>query len=866
MENTGTLRTSVAQLYVALFGRAPDAEGLAFWTASLEAGSGWVGVANAMFATSPARAYYPAGATAQGIIASFYLNVLGRAADAAGLSYWTAKLAAPGADAGAVIAEMIDVVANYKGADPAGVTSAALFNNRVAVAQYYGEQGGNVGGASDVLRTVTAEARSVGMAKAAVDGTALLLHTKLGLFPVDFDALPKVVHTELRNEIDTWVGMPGETLRATLLDLSALQAAGLGIRHAITGNSRIANNVIVAASKVDGVSDRLAITILDGVNADARFNFTIDTVVANTDTSNTASLSTFENVTLIDLDSESNSVALQSFAQHTGTITLVGGKAGTFLNLDVDTLGADVAPDWQARSGTSLVLTPENRASDVQQGLYQLDTNGGTIDMAPGHLHDVRDLSTQVRLVAERVDATEALSDVILRVGTRPGSGGQAILLGSGDDSVIFDQLGDARAGLSAADTVQGGTGYDTLVIDGNTRITIGAADWAQVSGFEALVLVGMHNSFLNAPQYAPLAGQAEYNLVLTDALIAANHGTDGRLRIDADGDANNDTVARIGTSTGERTRSATVVHSVCVDARALGAQSHFSFQGDSGAWLDMNQNGLYDGKDIFITGSADRFLFSETSLNAGVAIDGGAWDNDAQTWDNGSGVLGGSDDVLEIRGNAAVTSADLANIRNVGSIAGVGENGNAQLLVLQLTDDNVDALVDGLHRSTASQQETLWVRMNHFGDVAAPTASAQLQLDVSSTTARSIVNVSLDSHFLAVDSIRLGFGQTWVKEFQNAASLDQIVLSVSHFGLGQALTGASNRVSSGHGVVFGLLNTGASTDRVYVVEGQDVDGNNIADSLIYFDADGSGLAAAQLIAVVRDVTLSAGAGLDFVA
>src|SRR5205085_2260148 len=141
---TVEMRTQITELYVALFGRAPDAEGLGFWVGKLNAGESFVAIANQMFGTEPARDYYPSFLTNQEIIASFYLNVLGRPADAEGLAFWTAKLNAAGATPGSVIAEMIGVVVNYTGTDPAGLTSAALFENKVEVAQYYAETVGNI--------------------------------------------------------------------------------------------------------------------------------------------------------------------------------------------------------------------------------------------------------------------------------------------------------------------------------------------------------------------------------------------------------------------------------------------------------------------------------------------------------------------------------------------------------------------------------------------------------------------------------------------------------------------------------------------------------------------------------------------------
>lgn len=151
----------IAQLYVAMFGRAPDAEGLAYWAGLREAGQSMVQVADTMFGTAPARTYFPGGLSNEEIIASFYENVLGRPADSAGLAFWTAKLNAVGATPGSVIAEMIGVIGSYDGADPAGIVSAALFNNRSDAAQYYGENAGSIQNAEIALAKVTSDAASV---------------------------------------------------------------------------------------------------------------------------------------------------------------------------------------------------------------------------------------------------------------------------------------------------------------------------------------------------------------------------------------------------------------------------------------------------------------------------------------------------------------------------------------------------------------------------------------------------------------------------------------------------------------------------------------------------------------------------------
>ena len=164
MAITTTMRTQVTQLYVSLFGRAPEGEGLGYWVGQLDAGKTFAQVAQSMYDVTAARAYYPSFYTNQEIVGQFYKNVLGRTADDAGLAYWTAQMNTK--TKGQVVADMIVAVTSYTGTDAAALASQSLFNNKVAVGQYYGENGGT-DTTNKILATVTATT-DVAAAKAAV--------------------------------------------------------------------------------------------------------------------------------------------------------------------------------------------------------------------------------------------------------------------------------------------------------------------------------------------------------------------------------------------------------------------------------------------------------------------------------------------------------------------------------------------------------------------------------------------------------------------------------------------------------------------------------------------------------------------------
>lgn len=575
-----------------------------------------------------------------------------------------------------------------------------------------------------------------------------------GSVTLDMDKLPDVTLSAIRNISHSTLNGVGDLLTnnqtATLNNLSATQAAGLHIQHSTTTNGGIDDTKIVANLKVaTGASDLIAVSIDEGVNTDPRFNFTLDS--RNSD----GVAQAVESVTLTDNDSESNSVALNDFAKHTGTITLKGGLVGTFLNLDVSTTNTDSA---------------------VPEGIYGLAADGSSADFVAGnatsHGYVLAPVANQVRLVAATVDASAEVGNVIVRLDTNTAAGsngGQTVTMGSGDDTVIFDKLNDSRAGLTISDKVVGGAGNDTLVIDGDgVRVSLGASEWTNVSGFETLRLAG--NAQLAAGN--TFLGNNAYNLTLTNDLITTNGS--GLLKIVNDNDAGND-VADIGNTLGTAGESG-----VTIDARSLDAQHHFSYNGEEGT-----------------SATADRFIFADANVNGGNVIDGGAQDNSATT-------VFANADVMEVRNTATVTAGDLAGLSNIGTIAGVSDQAVTQTLDLELTNGIIDTLVDSYHTAKVGEVETLTVRLNNAADTASVVSAMALKLDASSLSNTVAVNVSLATSTATVasasDSLQLSpsGGVVTAANFVTTAAAgalnpaDKLVLSLSDFTLGASAAGGS--------------------------------------------------------------------------
>ncbi len=82
----------VARLYFAYFNRIPDKPGLDYWIAQYRAGTPLTVISQAFAGSPEFQATYGSLADAQ-FVSRVYANVLGRAPDAAGLAFWTERLA-----------------------------------------------------------------------------------------------------------------------------------------------------------------------------------------------------------------------------------------------------------------------------------------------------------------------------------------------------------------------------------------------------------------------------------------------------------------------------------------------------------------------------------------------------------------------------------------------------------------------------------------------------------------------------------------------------------------------------------------------------------------------------------------------------
>jgi hypothetical protein len=264
-------RAAIVNLYTALFNRAPDASGLAFWAQAYADGAPLAAITQSFLTTTEGRATYPASQTSGQFVAAFYQTVFGRPADADGLAFWTAALDAAGgagsdAARAALAGQIVGIVSQPLASKPAGITDAAfaqtvadraLFANKIAVGEYVASLNINdVGLARQVLGWVTADPASVASAKNfAANGGVVVL-------PPDPPPMPTLAITNADATLDIVSKLAAyagniATVNATGMDASKLAAVAGGIAK-IAGGGISGALGLSASDYAGGLIDTLA--------------------------------------------------------------------------------------------------------------------------------------------------------------------------------------------------------------------------------------------------------------------------------------------------------------------------------------------------------------------------------------------------------------------------------------------------------------------------------------------------------------------------------------------------------------------------------------------------------------------------------
>jgi uncharacterized repeat protein (TIGR02059 family) len=675
----------------------------------------------------------------------------------------------------------------------------------------------------------------------------------------------------------------------TLNNLTTDQAGALTINHSTTTNCGILDTTVVANLKVatTAAGELVGITIAEGVNSDPRFNFTLVT-------QNIAGTGGIENVTITDSDTESNSVTLASVAQHTNTITVAGvGVAGTFVNFDTTahwaagltfdqrgSYGIDVngsARDENVSQATALILP----AGSGNMAIANVDTVvRDTAGLTAAARYNGMDNGiptagtvSDVRIIAQIFDASSTTSDVIARFGdiTRTnGISSQLVKGGTGNDTFIFDAQGVKNSGYTSGDSVYGGAGLDTLVIDGHTtalkadgsagqigNVSVQKSEWDSTTGIDVLRLAGNQGTVNvgNLAIIGPSQNGGGYYIEVDNEFVRQTDAGNSLKIISNDGDLSVNLESDLVLNLRDLTQTSNVIF-IGANSNATGLATALANASNRIQVADNSANGAnaFDGGDTRINGTDGALV------NVGETIDALV---NGVTYRYSTG----NNNVLQVFNTADVSINDLAQTKNFGRIEGTNDLAVAQTLKLVLNTTVMDQLIDngtvariaavGLNNNVerlvvvASNNDNVAGAVENL-NIDASAAGIQFGLDVvvARSTTNTIVGTSgadkvvIAGNFTAFEQAADGHAAIALFSGANATTGASLAANaVAYKGVVDGIAGTIDDVLMAYAGTFTL----GATDTIEVFGGVDLSGATIAAGTNIIAHGGLRLSEAQL-------------------
>ena len=169
---TASQIVDLVELYVASFNRAPDVLGLTYWGGRLSDGMALANIAKSFFDQPETIAAYPTTMPDTDFVTKIYNNVLNRAPDDAGKSYWLDEL-----KTGHVTRDtfMLTIINGARASTGSLVDQQTLSDKELVGAHFALTKGlSDLTWASQVMSAVTSSSASVTSANASTDAYALI--------------------------------------------------------------------------------------------------------------------------------------------------------------------------------------------------------------------------------------------------------------------------------------------------------------------------------------------------------------------------------------------------------------------------------------------------------------------------------------------------------------------------------------------------------------------------------------------------------------------------------------------------------------------------------------------------------------------
>jgi hypothetical protein len=478
--------TQIQQLYVAYFNRPADAAGLAYWANVLATGGTEASISAAFSQSLEYQLAYNQTTNA-GIVTQVYQNLFGRAPDAAGLAYWVQALT----NRDITVANMVTTIAGgAQGTDEVAYNSkvvvAVAFTNALDLpAEQAGYSGADANTAAKELlsgiRTAaqataaivpaTLDASVAAVIKAGVpftleNGLAALgaadaaIVTFLADAEIDLDADGEIDEDVTEANIATNLADAITALEDNITDPAFDTATNAGVRAAL-----IAEQVEINADALVDAQEELteltaAVTAVRGLN-NAIASFTSATDASDAaDEAALVAVSNFDGgLTALNTryaDADFTVVVTGGVTTLTANVDLNGAAAGGVSNITVASI---VEGEWEVAEVTGF-----NPASFT--GLTALITSGNTVLATQADAEEAAEAELFAQLEVETRDitaaGTTALRDIdftyiTVAAGTSPTVANirdeLSALRSEGDDVTTF--LGQVNGFLSTNLTVR---------------------------------------------------------------------------------------------------------------------------------------------------------------------------------------------------------------------------------------------------------------------------------------------------------------------------------------------------------------------------------------------------------------------------
>ncbi|MFZ5913345.1 MAG: DUF4214 domain-containing protein, partial [Pseudomonadota bacterium] len=495
----------VTNLYVGYFNRAPDPTGLNFWVAQLNAGASLAGIAQSFSLVSEAQSLYsflsaPLVGSPVSFLNSVYLNLFGRAIDAAGQTYWTAQLANPAIPIGRII---VDIISGAQGDDRLVVTNKTAVGKSFVTKLVDTNAPFNLSLAQNAFNGVTKDAATVTSATAANDAAITTAATAAGTKTFNLTAGTDIFVGSTGN--DVFNGIVNGTAAQTFSSVDSLDGGSgtgdvLNSLHEL-GTGALFPNGPISNIEIFNVRNLAGAFTVNAGNFTGETNFNFDRSTAATTVVNLAAGTTVGIVG----DGLTNLGA--------STIGFAGTEATSTLNISGGT-GATTGAVTYTGSATSAAASPTAltiNSTGLPNFIGGLALGAGTTSLT---INAAANLGLTAALTAtglKTITASGAAANTTtgaaaVNLGTAAvaagvttidasglTAGGMAVILGAGVSSFKGGAGNDTvtSTGLSGTASIDAGAGTGDRVNIAATTDVDTAAEAGQYKGFEVLQAAG---------------------------------------------------------------------------------------------------------------------------------------------------------------------------------------------------------------------------------------------------------------------------------------------------------------------------------------------------------------------------------------